>query len=135
MAKQTRVSVKDAAIQILGEADAVMSISTLAEKVMATKGVKLEGKTPVATIRKTLDRSADFERPKPGMYRLAVDGQNKYDEQKLDDEPEQPAGDEFAVDLKEAAKAADQKASTAKRKSAAAKPDPKPTSRRKKVNA
>lgn len=135
---QQRVSVKDAATTILGELgqSETMPIGELAEKIMATKGVKLEGKTPKATIRKTLDRSPDFVRPKPGMYRL--DNLAKHElERKADgetDEPEQ--GDEFDVDLKEAAKAADQKAKSATRKRAAAKPDPKPGRKpRGKVNA
>lgn len=122
---QQRVSAKEAAIEILGKQEKPMPVNDLAEQIMATPGVKLEGKTPKATIRKTLDRSDDFERTAPGMYRLGATAQNKVDERELDDEPE---GDEFDVDLKNAAKAADKKATAAKTR--AAKPHPKPSGRK-----
>lgn len=96
--------------------DGPLPLKEIAEKI-SEQGVKLKGKTPMATIRKTLDRDEMFDRPKPGVYALSAKANEP--------EPELKSADEFAPDLQEAAAGAD---AEAKKRQASKPQKPKPKS-------
>jgi hypothetical protein len=74
-AAMNRVSAKDATTAVLKAAEGPMSVAEIAEKVLATDGVRLAGKTPAATIAAILsveNKKADglFVRVEKGKYAL-----------------------------------------------------------------
>lgn len=98
-------SAREAAREVLKDGNE-RTFNEVADAVLAMRGVKLPGKTPRATIRKTLDRSPEFERVRAGVYRLAPEAA----EPKKDEPEPVKDADEFSADLHEAAVAADAKA-------------------------
>lgn len=130
-------SARQAAIEVLQKEGGPLATKELAQRTLATKGVELKGKTPVATIAAMLATSnkkgGPFVRFSPGVYGLrdevAEPEREKGDEgeqegESTEEEPtEQP--DEHSASLREAAAAADRKAK-AKRQ---AKPHPKPSAK------
>jgi hypothetical protein len=74
-AAKNKVSAKAAAVETLRGQRKGLHSSEIIEKVLATKGVKLAGKTPGATINAILAVEAAkedgvFERVEPGVFRL-----------------------------------------------------------------
>jgi hypothetical protein len=70
-----RVSAKDAAVRVLKREGGPLKATVIAERVLATKGVKLAGKTPAATIAAMLSvengkEDGLFVRTEPGTYTL-----------------------------------------------------------------
>lgn len=64
-AAMNRVSAKDATTAVLKAAEGPLSVAEIAEKVLATDGVKLDGKTPAATIAAIL--SVENKKPE-GLF-------------------------------------------------------------------
>lgn len=72
---EKRLSAKDAAVRVLKREGGPLKATVIAERVLATKGVKLAGKTPAATIAAMLsveNQKSDglFVRTEPGTYAL-----------------------------------------------------------------
>jgi hypothetical protein len=69
-----KVSAREAAVAVLRRAGKPMPIAEVAAGVLKTKGVKLTGKTPSATIAAILYTSPDFKRTGRGMVTLSAQG-------------------------------------------------------------
>lgn len=73
-ATEKKVTAKEAARKVLAKADGPLNVKVIAEKVVATKGVTLAGKTPEATIAAMLHVEAKkgniFQKAGKGLFTL-----------------------------------------------------------------